>query len=71
MANNTVYLKLKIVDEATGSIKKVTASTNELRGVVQKVTDEVRKNQRTIVDWAQAAQAADMLGQSIDRKSVV
>ena len=44
MANNTVSFKLKIVDEATGSIKKVTASTNELRGVVQKVTDEVREN---------------------------
>ena len=43
MANNTVSFKLKIVDEATGSIKKVTASTNELRGVVQKVTDEVRR----------------------------
>ena len=41
MANNTVSFKLKIVDEATGSIKKVTASTNELRGIVQKVTDEV------------------------------
>ena len=34
---------------------------------MQKVTDEVRKNQRTIVDWAQAAQAADMLGQSIEK----
>ena len=44
MANNTVSFKLKIVDEATGSIKKVTASTNELRGVVQKVTDEVRES---------------------------
>lgn len=44
MANNTVSFKLKIVDEATGSIKKVTASTNELRGVVQKVTDEVNES---------------------------
>ena len=67
MANNTVSFKLKIVDEATSSIKKVTASTNELRGVVQKVNDEVRESQRTIVDWAQAAQASDMLGQSIEK----
>ena len=64
MSNNTVTFKLKIVDEATGSIKTVTSSTENLGNVVRNVTNEVRKTQRTIVDWSQAA---EMLNQSISQ----
>lgn len=65
MANNTVNFTINIKDNATGKLKEITASTNDLGKMVRSVTEEVRANQRTIVDWAQASQAADMLGQSI------
>lgn len=67
MANNTVNFTINIKDNATGKLKEITASTNDLGKMVRSVTEEVRANQRTIVDWAQAAQAADMLSQSISQ----
>lgn len=67
MANNTVNFTINLKDNATGKIKEITASTSDLGKMVRSVTEEVRANQRTIVDWAQAAQAADMLCQSIDQ----
>jgi hypothetical protein len=65
MANNEVKFSLKIEDNATGTLKDVSASTKDLGRVVKSVTEEVRRTQRTIVDWTQSAQAADMLGQTI------
>ena len=65
MTSNEVKFSLKIEDNATGTLKDVSASTKDLGRVVRDVTQEVHKAQKTIVDWAQAAQAADMLGESI------
>lgn len=67
MANNTVTFSLNIVDNATKKVQSVTAFTKDLQNVVRSVTEEVRSCQRTIVDWSQAAQAADMLNQSISQ----
>lgn len=71
MANNEVKFSLKIEDNATGTIKDVSASTKDLSRVVKNVTQEVNKAQREVVNWAQAAQAADMLGDSIRQIEVV
>ena len=65
MANNEVKFSLKIEDNATGTIKDVSASTKDLSRVVKTVTKEVNKAQREVVNWAQAAQAADILGEVI------
>ena len=45
MANNEVKFSLKIEDNATGTIKDVSASTNDLGRVVRNVTQEVNKAQ--------------------------
>lgn len=71
MANKSVTFSLNIVDNATGKLKSVTAATSDLKRMVKSVTEEVRANQRTIVDWAQAAQAADALSQSISQMYAV
>ena len=71
MANKSVTFSLNIVDNATGKLKSVTAATSDLKRMVKSVTEEVRTNQRTIVDWAQAAQAADALSQSVSQMYAV
>ena len=45
MANNEVKFSLKIEDNATGTIKDVSASTKDLSRVVKNVTQEVNKAQ--------------------------
>lgn len=67
MANNYLDFSIRMKDEASSVIKTVGVNTEHLRKGVQQVTEEVSKAQRSIVDWAQAAQAADMLGQSIQQ----
>lgn len=67
MADNTLSFSIKIKDEASEALKKVCVNVDEVSKVVQQVTKEVNKAQRTIVDWSQAAQAADLLGQSIQQ----
>lgn len=67
MADNYLDFSIRMKDEASSVIKTVGVNTEHLRKGVQQVTEEVSKAQRSIVDWAQAAQAADMLGQSIQQ----
>lgn len=67
MADNSLNFSIKIKDEATDALKKVSVSVDEVGKVVKQVTEEVNKAQNSIVNWAQASQAADMLGQSIQQ----
>lgn len=67
MANNYLDFSIRMKDEASSVIKTVGVNTEHLRRGVRQVTEEVSKAQRSIVDWAQAAQAADMLGQSVQQ----
>ena len=67
MANNYLDFSIRMKDEASSVIKTVGVNTEHLRRGVRQVTEEVSKAQRGIVDWAQAAQAADMLGQSVQQ----
>ena len=65
MADNSLNFSIKIKDEATASLKKIAVSVDGVSKVVKKVTEEANKAQNSIVNWAQASQAADMLGQSV------
>lgn len=65
MADNYIDFSIRMKDEASTVVKTVGVNMEHLRKGVRQVTEEVTKTQRSIVDWAQAAQAADLLGQSV------
>lgn len=65
MADNSLNFSIKIKDEATAALKKISVSVDGVSKVVKKVTEEANRAQNSIVNWAQASQAADMLGQSV------
>lgn len=67
MADNSLNFSIKIKDEATAALKKVSVSVDEVGKVAKRVTEEVNKVQNSIVNWSQASQAADMLGQSVQQ----
>lgn len=67
MADNYIDFSIRMKDEASEVVKTVGVNMEHLRKGVQQVTEEVTKTQRSIVDWAQAAQAADLLGQSVQQ----
>lgn len=66
MAKNDVNFRIRITDEASGGLKRISMSSKDLSNTINRVTDEANKAQRSIINWAQTAQAADMLGQSIN-----
>lgn len=65
MADNSLNFSIKIKDEATAALKNIGVSVDGVGKVVKKVTEEANRAQNSIVNWAQASQAADMLGQSV------
>lgn len=67
MADNYLDFSIRMKDEASEVIKTVGVNIEHLQKGVQQVTEEVTRTQRSIVDWAQAAQAADLLGQSVQQ----
>lgn len=67
MADNSLNFSIKIKDEASATLKKVSVSIDGVGKMLKKVTEEANKAQNSIVDWSQAAQAADMLGQSVQQ----
>lgn len=67
MADNSVNFSIKIKDEASAALKKVSVSVDGVGKVAKRVTEEVNKVQNSIVNWSQASQAADMLGQSVQQ----
>lgn len=67
MADNSLNFSIKIKDEASATLKKVSVSIDGVGKMLKKVTEEANKAQNSIVDWSQAAQAADMLEQSVQQ----
>ena len=62
---NTVSLKIKIDDE--GSFKKLEVDSNDLKNAIAEVTKESKRLKAAVVNWAEAARAADLLGSAIQQ----
>ena len=59
----TVSLLIKISD--SGTFKKVEVDVDSLKDSVKAVKEEVDRFNNSVVNWAQASQAADLLQQSV------
>lgn len=59
----TVSLLIKISD--SGTFKKVEVDVNSLKDSVKAVKEEADRLNNSVVNWAQASQAADLLQQSV------
>ena len=62
---NTVSVKIRIDDE--GSFKKVQVDANDLRQAVGEVTREAERLKASVVNWAEAARAADLFGDAVNQ----
>ena len=54
MADNSLNFSIKIKDEASATLKKVSVSIDGVGKMLKKVTEEANKAQNSIVDWSQA-----------------
>ena len=62
---NTVSIKIRIDDD--GSFKKVQVDADDLKKAVGEVTRETERLKASIVNWAEASKAADLLGNAISQ----
>lgn len=62
---NTVSIKIRIDDE--GTFKKVQVDADDLKKAVGEVTRETERLKASIVNWAEAAKAADLFGDAISQ----
>lgn len=61
--SETVSVKIKIDD--AGSFKRVEVDAEDLRGVIRAVKEETDRLSSSVINWSQAAQAADMFQQTL------
>ncbi len=61
--SETVSVKIKIDD--AGSFKQVEVDAEDLRGAIRTVKEETDRLSASVINWSQAAQAADMFQQTL------